>query len=250
LADKLDAVDDITALIEFWDKQRKQGTAIELGQIVFTPVPNTERKPTVADAVRADPHSHRQADLAIRPLDEKTDFRGKPARLPIKALHLAQTEEILISRAKKRPCLVLAKTEGVDSKSLPVGRQRDQALNAFQGAYCVAPIYSVSTAEAPTSFGPVMTARIKCMMYPEFIYVPPSGLIIKDPGVIRLDRLFWSHLASATTAENLFVTDSIIGICSNQIQILRGLPPSKDYLDMRALMMMSLPENCKTPGGT
>jgi hypothetical protein len=145
---------------------------------------------------------------------------------------------------------VLAKTEGVDPKSLPNGKQRNQALNAFRGAYCVAPIYSISTAEAPTSFGPIMTARIKCMMYPEFVYVPQSGLIITVPGVIRLDRTFWSHLAAATDAQNLFVSDSILGICDNQVRILRGLPPSQEYLDMRELIMMSLPDSCKVPNGT
>ncbi|TCS72158.1 hypothetical protein EDC61_10673 [Sulfuritortus calidifontis] len=90
-----------------------------------------------------------------------------------------------------------------------------------------------------------MTARVKCMMYMEFVYVPQSGLIIRNPSVIRLDRMFWSHLLGASEPQSLFLTPEILGICWNQIRILSGDTPEEDYVSMRELLLMDLPEECK-----
>lgn len=233
-------VDDLSALVDYYDKTRKPSASTEIGQVVFTPVLNTERRPYVADAQRSDPYTHRSAELAIRPLDDKVDFRKKQ-RLPIAALSLGETEEVLVARAKKRPCLVLAKSDGIDTKTLPEGVQRNKALNAFGDIFCLAPIYSISTANKSTSFGPVMTARIKCMMYPEFIYAPQSGLILDSHSIIRLDRLFWSHLFAASEPQHLFVSRDILGVCWNQLKILTGESASSDYMELRDLMLSCLP---------
>jgi len=133
----------------------------------------------------------------------------------------------------------------IDHKTLPEGPQRNKALNSFDRCYCLAPIYSVSTADKARSFGPVMTARVKCMMYPEFVFIPQSGLIIKNPGVIRLDRMFWSHLMCATDIENLFVSTEVLGIVWNQIRILSGETPSENYSELRDLLLSYLPEDCQ-----
>lgn len=235
-------VDDLSALVTYYDNKRKPSASPEIGQIVFTPVLNTEQRPYVADAKRSDPLTHLSADMSIRLMDDALDFRKKQ-RLPIAALHLGETEELVVARAKQRPCLVLAKSDGVSAMTLPVGPQRNKALNAFGGIYCLAPIYSISTADKATSFGPVMSARIKCMMYPEFVYVPQSGLILKVPGIIRLDRLFWSHLFAASEPQPLFIGTEILGVCWNQLKILTGETASSEFLEMRDLMLSCLPDD-------
>lgn len=242
----LEAVEDISSLITFYDNKRKAGAKPETGQIVFTPVPNTERRHHVAEACRADQFGHRTADLNIRLMDDKTDFRPKQ-RLPIKALSLGENEELVVARAKMRPCLVIAASPGVDAGTLPEGQQRNKALNAFGTIYCLAPIYSVSTANKPTSFGPVMTARIKCMMYPEFVYAPQSGGILQVPGVIRLDRIFWSHLIACSEPQPLFVTSDILGTCWNQLRILFGETATKEFQELRELLLSCLPDHCRIP---
>lgn len=234
-------VDDISALVDYYDNRRKPSATPEIGQIVFTPVLNTEYRPFIADAKRSDPLTHRSADMSIRPMDDALDFRKKQ-RLPIAALSLGETEELVVSRAKQRPCLVIAKSDGVDVMMLPEGHQRNKARNAFRGIYCLAPIYSISIADKVTSFGPVMSSRIKCMMYPEFMYVPQSGLILKVPGIIRLDRLFWSHLFAASEPQPLFVSNIILGVCWNQLKILTGESATGDFLEMRDLMLSCLPD--------
>jgi hypothetical protein len=242
-ADALAGVDDISTLVAYYDHKRKPSASPEIGQIVFTPVLNTERRPYVADAQRSDPHTHRSAELTIRPMNDAADFRKKQ-RLPIAALNLGETEELVVARAKQRPCLVLARSDGIDSMTLPEGVQRNKALNAFGDIYCLAPIYSASTGDKSTSFGPVMTARIKCMMYPEFVFAPQSGLIIDTHSVIRLDRIFWSHVFAASEPQPLFVTNEILGICWNQLKILTEEPASGEYMELRELMLSCLPAEC------
>lgn len=237
-------IGDITSLFTYFDATRKKGADPEPGQIVFAPTLFTDRKPMIADASRSNPHTHAQANIVVRTVDDKVDFRGKPERLPIYSQSLAQTEELVMSRAKKRPCVILAKTDGVDHRKLPVGQQ-GKALNAFDAAYWLAPIYSVSSGKETRSFGPVMTARVKCMMYPEFMYVPPSGLTIKNPGVIRLDRMFWSFLLAASDPQDLFLSPDIIGICWSQIRLLVGDTPDPDYIALQELMLLDLPEECR-----
>src|SRR3990172_5424525 len=99
-------IQDVSNFYSYWDQSRQNAQLPLVGQIVYAPVLNCERVPTVADAVRSNQHSHGSADLDIRAMNA-TDFQGKPNRLPIAALHLRQTEELIVSRAKKRPCLVV-----------------------------------------------------------------------------------------------------------------------------------------------
>lgn len=247
MAEPYASVEDISVLIDYYDNGRKPSASPEVGQVVFTPVMNTERRHHVADSQRSDPHDHRTAQLTIRLMDDSIDFRCKKDRLPIAALQLGETEELVVTRAKQRPCLVIAKADGIDASSLPEGAQRNKALNAFGSIYCLAPIYSISTAKKPTSFGPVMTARIKCAMYPEFVYAPQSGLILVVPGVIRLDRIFWSHLIASTDPQPLFLSKGILGVCWNQLKVLSGEAPSKEYSDLRDTLLTCLPAECAAP---
>ena len=230
---------------DYYDKSRKMAATPQVGQIVFTPVQFTERRPHVVEAVRSDPAGHRSADIQIRPLHDTQDFQAKQ-RLPVKALNLANTEELLAVKAKKRPCLVVASSKGVSWKSLPSGVQQNKAINAFDAVYLLAPLFSVSTAHEPTSFGPVMTARIRHMMYPEFVFAPQSGGIITQHSIIRLDRTFWATLLAASEAQDLFVSNEIMAICWSQLAILGGnLPFDSTYAEIRECMLEDLPTEFK-----
>ena len=173
------------------------------------------------------------------------DFRRKKDRLPIAALSLGETEELLAIRAKKRPCVVIAKIDGVNPTSLPDGEQRKKALNAFDGMYLLAPIFSISNGFKETCFGSVMTARVRCMMYPEFVYAPESKPALESPGIIRLDRFFWSHLVACTEPCDIFLTKDILGVCWSQIQIMNGVSPSDEYIELRGILLSYLPDECK-----
>jgi len=232
---------DIMALIgEFYDKHAAPAEFPKLGQVVFAPVSFTERRPHMVEAIRSDAHSHTSADIQIRPLDDKVDFAAKD-RLPVKALTLGATEELLAVKAKKRPCLVVGVSDGVRPHSLPAGTQRNLGMNSFDRVYALAPFFSASTQQEPTAFGPVIMARIKRMMYPEFLYAPQSGLTIVRPSAIRLDRVFWSPMIACSCAENLFLADEVMGIVSNQLRILAGMKADPEFMEMRELMISDLP---------
>src|SRR5258708_32662734 len=137
-----EAFDDVSSLLGgFYNSSRSATKEIGLGQVAFVPVLELERRHRIAYATRAEPNNHEQATLHIRPHDEKIDFRGKGKRLPIKALNLDENSELVVSCAKMRPCLVLGRAQGVDSKSLPEGVQRNKALNAFVDHYLLAPMF-------------------------------------------------------------------------------------------------------------
>lgn len=237
--------DDLSSLFTYYDSSRKISTDIEVGQIVYTPVVYENRRQNVIEVQRSDSTAHQTSIHNFRLLKDEVDFRKKRDRLPIAALSLGETEELLAIRAKQRPCIVIAKIDGVNPSSLPVGAQRDKARNAFDGMYLLAPIFSISNGFKETCFGSVMTARVRCMMYPEFVYAPPIKPALELAGVIRLDRFFWSHLVACTEPYDVFVTKEILGVCWSQIQIMNGTEPSEEYIELRDILLSYLPDECK-----
>lgn len=238
-------VEAVESLVECWDAKRKAGADFEVGQIVFAPVPDTVPRLKVADVLRANATSHDAAELRFRPVDDKADFRQKPQRLPLAALQLGETEEILVGKGKQRPCVILATSQGVAPMQLPEGEQRNKGQNAFKPIYCVAPLFSCSSGAKTTSFGPVMAARSKCMMYPEFVYVPKQEPAIDCDSVARLDRMFWSHLQCATRAHGQFLSQTMLGLAWDQMKVMAGEKPSEEYLELRELLLGELPKECQ-----
>jgi hypothetical protein len=83
------------------------GAVFGIGEIVYVPVSETRKRHLIADTVRADPTTHDSAVFHIRDMKDDVDFKGKGSRLPVKALNLDDSHEVILSRAKKRPCLVM-----------------------------------------------------------------------------------------------------------------------------------------------
>lgn len=241
----LATIEAVDGEVVCWDGKRKMGREIEVGQIVYAPVPDTDPRHKVADVLRSNVTAHDSAELRFRPVDDNTDFRQKPGRLPLAALKLGDTEELLVTKGKQRPCLVLAKSVGVPTASLPEGEQRNKGQHAFRPIYCVAPLFSCSTGTKTTAFGPVMAARIKCLMYPEFVYLTKKEPALDCDSIVRLDRLFCTHLACVTKPQDAFASDSLVEIAWNQVRMMAGEQPSDTFLDLRELMLETLPNDCK-----
>lgn len=240
----LATIEAVDGEVVCWDGKRKIGKEIEVGQIVYAPVPDTDPRHKVADVLRSNVTAHDSAELRFRAVDDNTDFRQKPGRLPLAALKLGDTEELLVTKGKQRPCIVLAKSEGVATATLPEGEQRNKGQHAFRLIYCVAPLFSCSTGTKATAFGPMMAARIKCLMYPEFVYLTKKEPALDCDSIVRLDRLFCTHLQCATRAQNAFVSDSLLEIAWSQIRMMAGEQPSDTFLELRELMLATLPKEC------
>lgn len=162
------------------------------GRLIWCPVGNVEEVPRVLDVERSSPTDHYATKFDIVQLDGDRHFRTK-TKLPMKAMSLADTEELLISKAKKRPCFVLsaANTDFSDHASHPATAKKRHLWN---GAVLLAPLYGLATLGDTAGFPPVMVARIKAMLYNQFMHVPrecpKTKLTIGKESVVRLDRIF------------------------------------------------------------
>ncbi|AOY87826.1 hypothetical protein BKP64_06365 [Marinobacter salinus] len=245
MSDKEEFLDIFSFVNSMYDSTRTKGELPESGQFCWVPVLEKERRPWVADVKRSAATTHDSAELEIRRFDDTRDFRGKEARLPVHALNLTENHELILSRAKKRLCLIIGKVDGVDASTLPLGVQRQKALNAFGSQYLLAPLYAASSQKKATSFGSVMCARIRSLMYPEFFWVPKSGGVIKEDSVIRLDHLFIDPLQCGSAPENHFLSTEAQAFVMDQIQVILGETPSEEYLQVRELLVEDLPDAFK-----
>lgn len=238
--------DDLASLFgTFYDVKWKSSDAHEPGQVVRVPVPESRRRPWIGEVVRADGRSHTNARILIREQQE-ADFRGRENRLPIAALKLDAQHELIIARGKMRPCLVLGLPCEVNCRTLPEGAERNKALNSFSKRYILAPIYSTSRPNEPRAFGPTITTRIRGMMYPEFFYLGRSGMILKWPGVARLDHIFTNELVGCEPTD-LKLGDQALAVLLEQTRILLGGTPSTEFREFRELLMTFIPTHCLEP---
>jgi hypothetical protein len=165
------------------DTFRKEPT---VGQLCWVPALHINRIPMVMEVERADPKEMNVTKFRIRDLTE-SDFKAR-GKLPIKSLNLRETEELVVSKAKKRPAIIVWGSpiifEDIEKLLTSIGKSHLQE-------YCLAlvPIYSIETVDHPRGFPPVMVSRIKALMYNQFFYCPAIRDIAFTEGVARLDRI-------------------------------------------------------------
>jgi hypothetical protein len=220
---------------------------LALGTIVRAPVPHLDFQPRVLVPSRLDPRNHNAAQVDVRGLDDARDFRGQNRGLPLAYAGLGEREELLAVAAKHRPAVIVGVVPAIDPRTLPDGVQRRKASRAFDPIFLIAPMFSISTAADPRAFGPVMTARIKCLMYPQFVYLAKNDNPDLEGGVIRLDRLISTHLGSCVRSTGLAVSDGVLGVIRDQLGALGGAAPSAEYKELRDLMLGELPAEAQLP---
>jgi hypothetical protein len=174
-----------------------------VGHLVWAPVPHLEEVPRILEVERAGSQEHYASRFSIVQTGN-THFRPKQ-KLPIKLLSLGETEELLVSKAKKRPCIIVAadNTAFEDEKTkTEIGKRRhlqDQSM-------LLAPIYGTASNEIVDGFPPIMTARIRALLYSQFFYLPDrcpkTKVSLGREGIVRLDRVF-----AATPTRGLSLMD-------------------------------------------
>lgn len=236
-------MEDCTSLSDFCDPfYASNGSELGLGQIVYCPVPNIDRRPYILEIERSDGVRHDSAETQIRKFDHTIDYRGKD-RLPIAAIeNFGDKDELILSVSKIRPCLIAGTAaDGINPNALPQGTQRNLGMNAFDNMFLLAPIYSVSHPNAPRAFGPVMTARVKAAYHPEFLFLPQHAPAISNDSVARFDRLFASPLMCGVNPRDLWLGADAIIFMQTQISWLLGITPDDEYMDLRELLISDLP---------
>jgi len=160
----------------------------EIGQICWAPILHSDIIPRIFEVERQHPREHEFVKYQIRNMKEG-DFRGK-GKLPLKLLKLRERQEAIIHGASKRPCILIHYGETIykDLEALlkQMGRKHLQQKNNM----LLLPLYGVQDEkEHFGGFPPVMVARIRSMLYDQFLFFPENKRASLKEGVGRIDSL-------------------------------------------------------------
>jgi hypothetical protein len=199
---------------------------------------------------RADPQEHFATKFQIRDMNPNIDFKVK-SRLPMKALALRDTEELMIQRAKLRPAIIvaLAVTQYPDVAKV----LRPLGLEHLQHACIVtAPLFGVQTAEHSGGFPPIMVARIRGLMYRQFFFCPQTNSPLSSDSVARLDRLQVVLHESSPGVKSVGYEPTKYALSPDALGVIMGMlrsqfgSTSEDHLEaVRSLAMEAIPDIAK-----
>lgn len=181
---------------EFFEEVRPFNESPEYlidGQIAWVPTLFHFPLPYVMKATRKAPRSHDEIKYDIRNMSSNDFQREK--RLPIHQIDFQQTEELLVIKAKKRPCIMLSQTLINDDELIKATVNKKHLIEKEQ---IFLPIYSVETNDSFGSFPPRFVIKIRKLIFPHLMYLPNTDhsknkKAFHNPlkeGIIRLDRIF------------------------------------------------------------
>ena len=214
-----------------------------VGQFCWIPVTHLDPVPRILDVERADPQEHYATKFSIRNMTDG-DFKKK-TRLPIKALSLRETEELVIHRAKRRPAIIISGETTIfdDVKFLlqQIGRKHLQEENLI-----VAPLYSVESGDHEGGFPPVMVARIRALMYKQFFFCPKGNSPLTADSIMRLDRLqAVVPNYPAFVPEPYSLSAEALGVLMAMLRSLFGAKEEPEFQTLKELVFESLPDEAK-----
>jgi len=193
------------------------------GRLVWVPTAQVDLAPKILEVERHSPHEHEAVSFKISEVNQ-SHFKHKD-RLPIARFRLGSNEEAMISRAKKRLCVVLAVIGEIDDFQFPDKSQQKLAQHLFKTkTYIVAPTYSVSTNKDPGTFSPIIVGRIRALQYPQFFCLPDKDPPEVPRSIVRLDRIFPTNLARACDVDDRQIHEEPFSIIKEQLLML--LEPS------------------------
>ena len=163
------------------------GQELARGSLVSAIVPYPEQKPfrLVPVGRGQDARQHTQAEYRLEEF-RVGETRQQTSALPVAALPLRGSEEYLVRRGKRRPCLVLASTDVRVDASLVRGKRRWQtALTRL-----VVPYYSANGTTSRAGWPTELVARIRRCEYPQYFWdkLPLPGSA--EGSILRFDHAF------------------------------------------------------------
>lgn len=220
----------------------------EIGSVYWVPTSEVTEVINILQVKRATPQEHQITDFEF--VEINSDHFKSTDRLPVKRLNLGDSQELVVTKAKKRPCVVLGKATIPPSQieSISDGAQRRQAKHLKRSLYLVAPFYSCAKYSENSTFGPILTARVKALMYPHLCYMAPlnPNETASNPGsIIRLDQVFPTSLGRGTEKADLKVVEDLMEIILGQFQVVSDLPEVEALTVARELVKDCLPEEVK-----
>lgn len=217
-----------------------------VGHFVWCPVQNLEEVPRILEVDRAVSTAHYASKFEITQL-QSHHFKSRQ-KLPIKALALGETEELLISKAKKRPCIILS-DENTNFSDAPVLDEVRKRRHLQDRSVLIAPVYGIATMDDPSGFPAIMAARIRAFLYNQFFYLPKNcpktKLSIAKEGVIRLDRLVPASPSRGMEPMDLKLSSEPFELLRAVVRERLGAQPNADLNIVRDILFEALPEEAR-----
>lgn len=216
-----------------------KGELPQPGHLMWVPTCDVPEVPTILDVERATPEEHFATRFVISQIANH-HFNSRQ-RLPIKSLDLGDTEELIVNKGKKRPCIVVSGARVDDVDALPEGTARRMAKHLGRQAYFVVPLYGVSTLQNPGTFGPALVARIRAMQYPHLMCIPDHANPPQPASIARLDRMFVTTLGRGCDPYGKKLNTEALEVFLSQVSIVCGGNSSEAYETVRELAKEALP---------
>jgi len=175
---------------------------------------------------------------------QNNDFRKK-TRLPIKMLSLRETEELVICKAKKRPGVIVSADftifDDINHELRKLGRKHLQEEDII-----TVPLYEIETEEHTGGFPPVMTARIRALMYNQFFFCPKTDFGLINNSIVRLDRIqVIKPIYPAYEPKQFALSPEALAVLMGMVRSLFGAEEEKDQRALKDLLIESLPDEAK-----
>jgi hypothetical protein len=219
------------------------------GQICLIPGIFPDHVPQVIEVHRHDARDHTTADFIIRNLTEN-DF-GRKDTLPIKKLNIRAGEELLAVRSKRRPAILLKPETFISNtvaKQLPsMGKKHLQERDTFLAL----PMFSTQTEEYGSGVPPIMVARIKPLMYPQYFYLPQCTRFSQKESMVRFDRaqIIVSRDPAVLKPLNYSLTDEVLEVLFAHLMSWLRLPMNsksrEGYDAILDLLAETLPDSIR-----
>lgn len=209
------------------------------GDVYWVPIPEIDRVPRILQVNRSQADNHFEAEFEVVSVTPQ-HFRRSHGNdhLPVKLLELGQNHEAMISRAQKRPCVILAASSVEDLDALSEREARNaEALG--EPTYIVAPFTHVARPGGPYTFVPQLVARVRCLAYPQFFPLPEldkSGGGREPNSIVRLDRLRSTHLHVGCDHAGLALSEEVLGLLRAQVRMLAGAEEPDERREVREIV--------------
>lgn len=207
------------------------------GQICWIVSPFINEIPQILDVERNKAEEHDEIKFVLKNVDSDNDFKPSAKRaLPIKYLNLQSTEELLIQKAKKRPAIIIS--SGVDTFPEITKLLRQNGKKHLQeDSLFLIPCYSVETQDDRHGFPSEMVARIRCLLYRQFFYMP-CQLPLKTDSIARLDRIqvIVGRHRAAIEPTDLCLSDDVFQLFLMQFMFCVSGIEDEEFATIRSLV--------------
>ncbi len=231
---------------EVTEQMYLKADGIAVGQFVWAPVPHLEEVPRILEVERAAGEVHHASKFRVVQMT-KDHFRARD-KLPIAALTLGNTEELLISKAKKRPCLVICcNNTAFDDR--PILDEVKGRKHLQDKSLLLVPLYGIATPQDERGFPPKMVARIRVFLYSQFFYLPrkctKGNYDFGQEGIARLDRIFAASPSRGVESMGVRLAAEPLKLLMAQVCERFGTAEHDELRLVRQLLDSALPEDCR-----